>query len=322
MMRFEMRGIRKVFGATAAVDGVDLAVAEGEVCALVGQNGAGKSTLMGVLSGALQADAGAMTLDGAPYRPRSPLDARRAGVAMIYQELSLAPHLSVMENMVLGMEPSRFGVIQWDRVRAIAKDVLARLGHPEIAVDAPVETLSVAEQQLVEVGRALAVGPVRRSGASREGGCRVLVLDEPTSSLGREDTNRLFDLIARLKRDGHAIVYISHFIEEVKEVADRIVVLRDGRVAGGGPAADSVSSAHRRPDGRTRRGRSVSSYREASRRGGPRGRRLRAGVGELHAAPWGNPGHRGADRSGANEAAARALRPRARSTGPSANRRS
>jgi ribose transport system ATP-binding protein len=221
-----MRGIRKVFGATVAVDGVDLAVAEGEVCALVGQNGAGKSTLMGVLSGALQPDAGAMTLDGAPYRPRSPLDARRAGVAMIYQELSLAPHLSVMENMVLGMEPSRFGVIEWDRVRAIAKDVLARLGHPEIAVDAPVETLSVGEQQLVEVGRALAVG------------CRVLVLDEPTSSLGREDTKRLFDLISRLKRDGHAIVYISHFIEEVKEVADRIVVLRDGRVAGGGPAAD------------------------------------------------------------------------------------
>jgi ribose transport system ATP-binding protein len=221
-----MRNIRKVFGATVAVDGVDLAVAEGEVCALVGQNGAGKSTLMGVLSGALQADAGAMTLDGAPYRPRSPLDARRAGVAMIYQELSLAPHLSVMENMVLGLEPSRFGVIEWDRVRAIAKDVLARLGHPEIAVDAPVETLSVAEQQLVEVGRALAVG------------CRVLVLDEPTSSLGREDTRRLFDLISRLKRDGHAIVYISHFIEEVKAVADRIVVLRDGRVAGGGAASD------------------------------------------------------------------------------------
>jgi ribose transport system ATP-binding protein len=226
MMRFEMRGIRKTFGATVAVDGVDLAVAEGEVCALVGQNGAGKSTLMAVLSGALQPDAGTMAIDGAPYRPRSPLDARRAGVAMIYQELSLAPHLSVMENLVLGMEPSRVGVIDWDRVRAIATDVLARLGHPEIAPDAPVETLSVAEQQLVEVGRALAVG------------CKVLVLDEPTSSLGRDDTKRLFDLIARLKKNGHAIVYISHFIEEVKEVADRIVVLRDGRVAGGGPAAD------------------------------------------------------------------------------------
>ena len=130
MMRFEMRGIRKVFGATVAVDGVDLAVAEGEVCALVGQNGAGKSTLMAVLSGALQPDAGAMTLDGAPYRPRSPLDARRAGVAMIYQELSLAPHLSVMENMVLGMEPSRFGVIEWDRVRAIAKDVAGAARTP------------------------------------------------------------------------------------------------------------------------------------------------------------------------------------------------
>jgi ribose transport system ATP-binding protein len=224
--RFEMRGIRKTFGATVAVDGVDLGVAAGEVCALVGQNGAGKSTLMAVLSGALQPDEGEMTLDGAPYRPRSPLEARRAGVAMIYQELSLAPHLSVTENILLGMEPSRLGVVEWRRAREIASDALARLGHPEIAVEAPVETLSVAGQQLVEVARAIAVG------------CRVLVLDEPTSSLGREDTRRLFDLIQRLKADGHAIVYISHFIEEVKEVADRIVVLRDGRVAGSGAAVD------------------------------------------------------------------------------------
>ena len=108
--RFEMRGIRKAFGATLAVDGVDLSVAPGEVCAIVGQNGAGKSTLMAILSGALQPDAGHMTLDGAPYRPAHPLDARRAGVAMIYQELSLAPHLTVAENILLGMEPARFGL--------------------------------------------------------------------------------------------------------------------------------------------------------------------------------------------------------------------
>ena len=224
--RFDMRGIRKAFGATAAVDGVDVSVSPGEVCAIVGQNGAGKSTLMAILSGALQPDAGSMTLDGQPYRPAHPLDARRAGVAMIYQELSLAPHLTVAENIVLGMEPARFGLIRRAEMRRIAHEVLAKLGHPEISSDASVGSLSPAAQQLVEIGRALAVG------------CRVLVLDEPTSSLTQADTHRLFTLIAELKRTGHAIVYISHFIEEVKIVADRIVVLRDGKVAGGGPAAD------------------------------------------------------------------------------------
>jgi ribose transport system ATP-binding protein len=224
--RFEMRGIRKAFGATVAVAGVDVSVLPGEVCAIVGQNGAGKSTLMAILSGALQPDAGGMLLDGAPYRPSHPLEARRAGVAMIYQELSLAPHLSVAENILLGMEPARFGLIRRAGMRRTATDVLARLGHPEISIDAAVGTLSPAAQQLVEIGRALAVG------------CRVLVLDEPTSSLSRADTERLFALIAELKRTGHAIVYISHFIEEVKEVADRIVVLRDGRVTGGGMTSD------------------------------------------------------------------------------------
>jgi ribose transport system ATP-binding protein len=196
------------------------------VCALVGQNGAGKSTLMSILSGALRPDAGEMSLDGLSYRPASPLEARRAGVAMIYQELSLAPHLSVAENMLLGAEPARFGLVQWDRVRSSAVRVLERLGHPEIDPDAPVSSLSVAGQQLVEIGRALAVGS------------RVIVLDEPTSSLGRRDVSRLFDLIRQLKAERHAIVYISHFLEEVKEIADRIVVLRDGRVAGEAGASE------------------------------------------------------------------------------------
>ncbi|HXW07904.1 MAG TPA: sugar ABC transporter ATP-binding protein [Vicinamibacterales bacterium] len=218
--RFAMREIRKAFGATRAVDGIDLSVTAGEVCALVGQNGAGKSTLMSILSGAIAPDAGTMRLDGEAYQPRHPLDARRSGVAMIYQELSLAPHLTVMENVVLGMEPSRGGLVRWSEVRRTARAALARLGHGEMALDTPVGELSVAGQQIVEVARALAVG------------CRVLVMDEPTSSLGREDTRRLFEVIAQLRREGHAIVYISHFIEEVKEVADRIVVLRDGRVAG------------------------------------------------------------------------------------------
>jgi ribose transport system ATP-binding protein len=225
--RFRMRGIRKAFGATVALDGVDLEVAPGEVCALVGQNGAGKSTLMAILAGALAPDGGEMSLDGAAYRPRNPLEARRAGVQMIYQELSLAPHLSVAENVVLGMEPARLGLMRWHEARERTRRALAQLGHPEIAPEASVSTLSVAGQQLVEIARALAVG------------CRVLVLDEPTSSLAQDDARRLFELLARLKAQGHAIVYISHFLEEVKQVSDRFVVLRDGSNAGAGRAADA-----------------------------------------------------------------------------------
>src|SRR5439155_2545262 len=223
--RFEMRGVCKAFGATVALAGVDLTVRGGDVCALVGQNGAGKSTLMAILAGALAPDEGTMRLDGAAYAPRDPLDARRVGVAMIYQELSLAPHLSVMENIVLGVEPSRFGIVQRDDARATAGAALEELGRHDISPYAPVAALSPASQQLVEIARALATG------------CRVLVLDEPTSSLGHDDVRRLVDLIRRLKQQGHAIVYISHFIEEVKEVSDRFVVLRDGRNIGEGPTA-------------------------------------------------------------------------------------
>src|SRR4029453_14755500 len=134
-----MRGTRKAVGATVAVDGVDFSVAPGEVCAIVGQNGAGKSTLMGILAGALRPDAGSMTLGGAPYQPQHPLEARRAGVAMIYQELSLAPHLSVAENILLGMEPTwgASGLLKRDEMRRRAAEALARLGHPEIGIDAP-----------------------------------------------------------------------------------------------------------------------------------------------------------------------------------------
>ena len=236
--RFEMRGIRKRFGATAALSGVDLFVAPGEVCGLVGENGAGKSTLMGILSGALTADEGSMSLDGDNYAPRSPLDARRAGIMMIYQELSLAPDLSVAENIVLGVEPTRFGLVDHARARAIAAAALDELGRRGFRVTRRVGELSVAEQQLVEIARAVASG------------CRVLVLDEPTSTLGRQDAERLFALIRRLRESGHAVVYISHFIEEVREVCDRIVVLRDGRVAGGGPATMSSAEIVRMMVGR------------------------------------------------------------------------
>ena len=227
--RFEMRGIRKAFGATVALDGVDLSVAPGEICGLVGQNGAGKSTLMAILAGALQPDAGSMTIDSRPYAPQSPIEARRAGVAMIYQELSLAPDLTVAENILLGAEPTRFGFLDRARMHAMATSALAQLGHDAIAPDTPAASLSVAAQQIVEIARALALGS------------RVLVLDEPTSSLGREDVTRLFALLRRLRAQGHAIVYISHFIEEVKEVTDRFVVLRDGRNAGDGVTNEATN---------------------------------------------------------------------------------
>ncbi|HWW86632.1 MAG TPA: sugar ABC transporter ATP-binding protein [Vicinamibacterales bacterium] len=230
--RLVMRGVRKTFGATVALDDVDLSIQAGEVCALVGQNGAGKSTLMAILAGALKPQAGVMSLDGVPYSPRDPLAAREAGVAMIYQERSLAPHLDVMENILLGVEPARgpLGLIDRKRMRRTAEVALAELGHGDIAPDEIAGSLSPAAQQLVEIARARAIG------------CRVLVLDEPTSSLTREDVLKLFDLIRRLKSQGIAIVYISHFIEEVKEVSDRFVVLRDGRNAGGGITAETSNA--------------------------------------------------------------------------------
>jgi ribose transport system ATP-binding protein len=226
--RLVMQGIHKRFGATVALAGVSLEVAAGEVLALVGENGAGKSTLMKVLSGAHAPDAGSMSLDGRPYAPRNPLDARNAGVAMIYQELALARHLSVTENIVLGMEPTRGPLMNWSEARQRARRALEQLGRPDIRVDVAVGDLSVAEQQLVEIGRAIAIG------------CRVLVLDEPTSSLTARDIERLFELVRRLRSQGHAIVYISHFLEEVKAISDRYVVLRDGRSVGGGLTVDAT----------------------------------------------------------------------------------
>jgi ribose transport system ATP-binding protein len=224
-VRLEMRGICKRFGATVALDDVGVRVAGGQVLALVGENGAGKSTLMKVLSGAVKADEGQMWLEGVSYRPSNPLEARRAGVAMIYQELSLTPHLSVQENIMLGMEPATLGVVRWREVRRRAIEAIQEFDNPELTPDARVSKLSVGSQQLVEIARALAIG------------CRVLVLDEPTSSLTQQDVERLFELIGRLKRQGKAIVYISHFIEEVKRVADWVTVLRDGKVVGSSDVA-------------------------------------------------------------------------------------
>jgi ribose transport system ATP-binding protein len=218
--RFEMRSISKRFGPTIALDGVDFSVLPGEIHALVGENGAGKSTLMKILSGAYQPDAGTMLLDRKPFQPSNPLEARLNGVGMIYQELSLAPHLTVEENIVLGMEPSRFGWIQRGQVRKKVLESIRHFEHPELRPETKVRDLSLSARQLVEIGRSLAVG------------CQVLVFDEPTSSLSQKDSRCLFEIIRDLRDRGLSIVYISHFLEEVEQIADRLTVLRDGRVVG------------------------------------------------------------------------------------------
>ena len=213
-----MRGMDKAFGATAALRGVDFSVHAGSVHALIGENGAGKSTLMRILAGADFADDGTMTLDGGPYRPADPLAARARGVCTIYQDLTLAPHLSVMENILLGSEPRRCGglLLDWREMRAVTRRALDEVGHADIAPEAVAGDLPRAEQQLVEIARAVAVG------------CRVLVLDEPTSSLTQRDVEKLFALVRRLQARGVAVIYISHVLEEVRALCDRYTVLRDG----------------------------------------------------------------------------------------------
>ncbi len=222
-----LRGIWKAFGATQALRGVDLEVLPGRVHAIIGENGAGKSTLMKILSGALRPDSGEMELLGERYAPAHPHAALKAGVAMVYQELTLAPHLSVRANLLLGMEPAVLGFTRPARERMQAWQALGRLGHAEIDIDAPVGRLPVAAQQVVEIARA----------CLRE--VRLLILDEPTGSLGRADVARLFRFIGELKAAGVSILYISHFIEECQQVADRYTVLRDGAVVHTGPMAEA-----------------------------------------------------------------------------------
>ena len=213
------------FGPTIALDGVNLTLRPGEVHAVIGENGAGKSTLMNVLVGAVRPDRGEMRLHGTRYSPASPHEARRHGIALIHQELSLCPHLSVEDNVLLGNESARLG---WTLRRETRRRALAALevfDHPEIRPERRVASLPLAARQVIEICRALAAN------------ARIILMDEPTSSLARDDVVRLFALIRRLAGDGMSVVYISHFLEEVREVSDRFTVLRDGRSVATGELA-------------------------------------------------------------------------------------
>jgi len=225
-----MAGVAKSFGATQALRGVDLVVGPGEIHALIGENGAGKSTVMKILAGALPADAGSIDLDGEPYRPRDPLAARRRGVAIVSQELAIAAHLSVAENVLLGRLPARLGVVRAAERDRLARTALAQVGRADLDLATPCARLTIADRQLVEIARALVGRP------------RVLVLDEPTSSLARDDVDRLFVVVRALAADGVSVIYISHFLDEVQALCGRYTVLRDGASVASGPVAGTATS--------------------------------------------------------------------------------
>ena len=224
--RLRMHGVQKRYGATVALRDVSFAVGPGEVHALIGENGAGKSTVMKVLSGAARPDAGEIFLEGQAFSPLNPLHARRAGIAMIYQELTLAPDLTVEENILLGREPARLGWIRQAKRSELAREALRELNHEAVPLKSQVRSLPIAEQQIVEIARNLVTQP------------KVLIMDEPTSSLTRTDIENLFAVIARLKERGVSIIYISHFLEECRRIADRYTVLRDGRNVATGSMSD------------------------------------------------------------------------------------
>ena len=215
-----MRGIHKAFGGTVALRGVDLTVCAGEIHGLVGENGAGKSTLMRILSGALSPDRGTIALRGENLRLTTPHSALAAGVAMIHQELSLVPSVSVAGNIFLGHEPrGRLGLVRVGQMRRMASDLMQSLGT-EVDVNRPVEAFGIAIRQMVEVAKALSHRP------------SLIVMDEPTSSLAEMETARLFDVMRGLRDRGVAVVYISHKMNEIYELCDRITVLRDGEWVG------------------------------------------------------------------------------------------
>jgi ribose transport system ATP-binding protein len=218
----QMRSIEKRFPGVHALKGVSLELSEGEVVALLGENGAGKSTLMKVLGGVHQPDSGEVLIDGAPAAVRGVADATKYGIAFIHQELNVLDNLDVAANVYLGREPVRGGplrLIDRGRMEAETKKHLARLGL-DIAPDTPLARLSIAQQQMVEIAKALSLD------------ARILIMDEPTSSLTLSETERLLEVVKDLRGHGVAVIYISHRLGEVKEIADRAFVLRDGANAG------------------------------------------------------------------------------------------
>ena len=214
-----MRGIGKRFPGVVALDGVDFTVGAGEIHALLGENGAGKSTLIKVLTGVHAADAGSITFGGEPIRPTSPKEAERCGISTVYQEVNLIPTLSVAENIGLGRQPGRFGFLNWRALRRHAREALARL-EIDCDVDAELGTLSVAVQQMVAIARALDLR------------AKMLVLDEPTASLDEREIEELFAVMRRLCGDGLGLVFVTHFLDQVYAVTDRITVLRNGTLVG------------------------------------------------------------------------------------------
>ena len=216
-----MEGISKAFPGVQALDNVDLRLKRGEIHCLVGENGAGKSTLIKVLTGVDRPDAGKTILDGKEIQARSPLHAQTLGISTVYQEINLCTNLSVAENILIGREPRKLGRIDWAKTNAEASGILKRLLDIDIDVTKPLGSYTVAIQQMVAIARALEITSAK-----------ILILDEPTSSLDAIETQQLFGVMRKLKEDGVGIVFITHFIDQVYEISDRITVLRNGRLVG------------------------------------------------------------------------------------------
>ena len=211
-----MRGISKRFGGVAALTDAAFEVAAGEVHALIGENGAGKSTLIKILTGYYRRDAGEVTFEGRPLAVASPLESQQAGISTIYQEINLVGYRSVTENICLGRAQRRFGMLDWQRMHAEAAALLARFGVT-IDVRRPLHDFPTATQQMVAIARAIGFA------------ARLVIMDEPTSSLSERETQVLFDVIRRLRADGVAVVFVSHKLDELYAVCDRVTVMRDGR---------------------------------------------------------------------------------------------
>ncbi|GAA1124573.1 sugar ABC transporter ATP-binding protein [Nocardioides aquiterrae] len=233
----EMTGISKRFPGVVALDAVDFQLLQGETHVLFGENGAGKSTLISIMAGAASSDSGTVRLAGRETSLRNVADARRLGVSAVFQEFSLAPTLSVAENVVMGEQPSRAGVVSHRAVRELAHRRLGELGF-EIPLDAPVETLTRAEQQMVEIAKAF------------RSDLKVLILDEPTASLNDTECERLYELVGDLNRRGVGVVYVTHRMGEIRRLADRVTVLRDGRYVTTVPGTTSSEELIRLMTGR------------------------------------------------------------------------